>query len=127
MSVSEANAWLVTQAKDSKYSNVEGKAYEYPQRIQYGRQIRSGDVLIVLLPSREAVTGGRIVGVGRIGQIINEGSDRLVAMFDRYLKLASPATFEEIGGDPRKNRTISINPADQALVAKLIEREAWRA
>lgn len=123
MSVSEANAWLVTQAKDSKYSNVEGKAYEYPQRIQYGRQIKAGDVLIVLLPSREAVNGGRIVGVGRIGQIISEGSDRLVAMYDRYLKLASPATFANIGGDPRKNRTLSINPAGQALVAQLIERE----
>lgn len=123
MTVSEANAWLVTQAKNSKYSNVEGKAYEYPQRIQYGRQIKSGDVLIVLLPSREAVSDGRIVGVGRIGQIINEGGNRLVAMFDRYVKLSSPAAFEEIGGDPRNNRTISINPADQALVAKLIARE----
>ena len=123
MSVSEANVWLVTQAKDSKYLNVEGRAYEYPKRIQYGRQIKSGDVLIVLLPAREAVTGGRIVGVGRIGQIINEGNDRFVAMYDRYLKLASPARFEEIGGDPRKNRTISINPANQALVGKLIERE----
>jgi hypothetical protein len=123
VTVSEAKTWLVTQAKDSKYSNVEGKAYEYPQRIQYGRQIKAGDVLIVLLPSRDAVAGGRIVGVGRIGQIITEGSDRLVAMYDRYMKLTSPATFEEIGGDPRKNRTISINPADRALVGKLIERE----
>ena len=92
MTVSEANAWLVTQSKDSKYANVEGKVYEYPQRIQYGRQIKSGDVLIVLLPSREAVTGGRIEVVGRVGQIITAGSDRLVAMSDIDRKLTSPAT-----------------------------------
>lgn len=115
--------WLVVQAKDSKYGDVEGKAYEYPQRIQYGRQIRKGDVLVVSLPSRDAADGKRIVGLGRIGRISSEGVDRLTATYDTYLKLSPPATFDEIGGDPRKNRTISINPIDPAIVRRLLERE----
>ena len=116
-------AWLVTQARDSKYSNVEGAAYEYPQRIQYGRQIGAGDVLVALLPSHDAPDGRRIIGLGRIGEISSDGGDRLVAIFDRYLKLASPATFDELGGDPRRNRTISINPLDDAVIEKLLARE----
>lgn len=119
----KAKAWLVTQAKDSKYSNVEGAAYEYPQRIQYGRQIGVGDVLVALRPSHDAPDGRRIVGLGRIGEISSDGGDRLVARFDRYLKLSSPATFDEIGGDPRRNQTISINPLDAEVVAKLLARE----
>lgn len=116
-------AWLVTQAKDSKYSNVEGAAYEYPQRIQYGRQIGVGDVLVALLPSHDAPDGRRIVGLGRIGEISSDGGALLVARFDRYLKLSSPATFDELGGDPRRNRTISINPLDDAVIETLLARE----
>ena len=116
-------AWLVTQARDSKYSNVEGRAYEYPQRIQYGRQIAVGDALVALLPSRDAADGRRIVGMGRIGAISEGGSERLVATYDHYLRLAVPATFEELGGDPRRNRTISINPLNDDFIQKLLERE----
>lgn len=116
-------AWLVTQARDSKYSNVEGRAYEYPQRIQYGRQIAVGDALVALLPTREAADGRRIVGMGRIGAISEGGGERLVATYDRYLRLTVPATFEELGGDPRRNRTISINPLDGDFIQKLLERE----
>ena len=112
-------AWLVTQARDSKYSNVEGRAYEYPQRIQYGRQIAVGDALIALLPPRDAADGRRIVGMGRIGTISEGENERLVATYDRYLRLAVPATFEELGGDPRRNRTISINPLGDDFVQRL--------
>src|SRR5687767_9698223 len=102
------NTWVVIQAKDSKYSNIVGEAYEYPQRIQYGRQVREGDVLVICLPKLNATDGRQIVGIGRIGKIRGQGADRLVATYDRYLGLSKPATFEELGGDPRKNRTISI-------------------
>jgi hypothetical protein len=118
-----ANTWIVTQARDSKYSNIEGKAYEYPQRIQYGRQIHEGDALVVCLPKSNVPDGRQIVGLGRIGKISGQGTDRLLATYERYLKLSMPATFEEIGGDPRKNRTISINPVDPSIVQKLLDRE----
>ena len=123
MTDQRTRAWLVTQARDSKYSNVEGRAYEYPRRVQYGRQIAVGDALVALLPSRDAADGRRIVGVGRIGAISEGGSERLIATYDRYLRLAVPATFEELGGDPRRNRTISINPLDGDFIQKLLERE----
>jgi hypothetical protein len=116
-------AWLVTQAKDSKYSNVEGTAYEYPQRIQYGRQIAVGDVLVVCRPTHDSRDGKRIVGLGRIGQIKGQEADRVAALYDRYLQLKEAASFDEIGGDPRKNKTISINPLDPTVVQKLLERE----
>ena len=116
-------AWLITQAKDSKYSNVEGRAYEYPQTIQYGRQIGVGDALVVLLPSHDAPDGRRIVGLGRIGSISGGGSERLIATYDRYLRLLVPATFEDLGGDPRRNRTISINPLGDDFVQRILVRE----
>lgn len=123
MTSQRTRAWLVTQARDSKYLNVEGRVYEYPQRIQYGRQIAVGDALVALLPSRDAADGKRIVGVGRIGTISDGGNERLVAAYDRYLRLAVPATFEELGGDPRRNRTISINPLGDDFVPRLLARE----
>ena len=81
------------------------------------------DVLVALLPSRDAADGRRIVGMGRIGAIAEGGSERLVATYDRYLRLAVPATFEELGGDPRRNRTISINPLGEDFVQRLLARE----
>jgi len=39
------------------------------------------------------------------------------------LSLAAPATFEELGGDPRRNRTISINPLGDDFVHRLLARE----
>src|SRR6185437_16278983 len=91
--------------------------------IQYGRQIAIGDALVALLPSHDSADGRRIVGVGRIATISEAGIERLVATYDRYLRLAVPATFEELGGDPRRNRTISINPLGGDFVQKLLERE----
>src|SRR6266516_6368378 len=52
-----------------------------------------------------------------------QGTDRVLASYNRYVKLSVPATFEEIGGDPRKNRSITINPIDQSIVQKLLVRE----
>jgi hypothetical protein len=123
VSQDSARCWLVTQAKGSKYADIEGKSYEYPQRIQYGRQIREGDLLVACLPKSNAPDGRQIVGLGRIAKISGQGADRLLATYDRYVKLAHPATFEEVGGDPRPNRTISINPIPPSIVERLLMRE----
>ncbi len=61
--------------------------------------------------------------MGRIGTISEGGSERLVATYDRYLSLAVPATFEELGGDPRRNRTISINPLGDDFIQRLLARQ----
>src|SRR5262245_52131654 len=98
-------AWLVIQAKKSEYADVEGNAYEYPPNIPHGRQIGEGDVLVVSLPKTDAPDGRRVVGLGRIGRIVDREADRLLATYERYLGLSKPATFEDIGGDPRRNQT----------------------
>src|ERR1035438_1385085 len=104
--------WLVIQANDSKYADIEGRAYEYPRHISQARQIGVGDVLVIALPKANAPGGRRILGLGRVGAIQGRATDRFIAAYDRYLKLSKPASFEEIGGDPRKNQTNSINPID---------------
>ncbi len=116
-------AWAVIQGKGSKYADIEGKCYEYSRRIPHGQRVAVGDVLIVCLPKADAPHGGRIVGLGRIGTTSGHGVDRVVAAYERYLKLSTPATFEEIGGDPRKNHTNAINPIDASIVQKLLKRE----
>lgn len=66
MTNERSRAWLVSQARDLKYSNFVGSACEYLQRIRYGRQIGIGDALIALLPSRDAPKASRIVGRSQI-------------------------------------------------------------
>lgn len=122
-----ARAWLVTQAKDSKYADVEGRAYEYPRHIPNAQRIAVGDLLVVALPKANAPDGRRILGVGTVGAIQGQGTDRLIAAYDRYLKLSKPASFDEVGGDPRKNKTNSINLIDRGIVDKLLEREGVTA
>jgi hypothetical protein len=115
--------WLVIQARDSKYADIEGRAYEYPRHIPQAQRVAVGDVLVVAVPKASAPDGRRILGFGRVGSIQGQGTDRLIASYDRYRKLSMPATFEEIGGDPRKNQTNSINPIDSGIAKKLLERE----
>ncbi len=117
------NVWLVTQAKDSKYADVEGKVYEYPRHIPNAQRITVGDILVVALPKANAPDGRRVIGLGRVGAIEGKGTDRFIASYERYLKFSKAATFEEIGGDPRRNQTNSINLIDAAIVGKLLERE----
>lgn len=72
-------AWLVTQARDSKYADVEGRAYEYPRHIPNAQRIAVGDLLVVALPKANAPDGRRILGLGKVGAIQGQGTDRLIA------------------------------------------------
>lgn len=119
--------WLVIQGTDSKYADVEGRAYEYPRHIPNAQRIDVGDVVVVTLPKANAPDGRRIVGLGRVATIQGQGTERLVASYDRYLKLSMPAAFEDVGGDPRKNHTNSINLIGAEIVDKLLEREGVTA
>ena len=118
-----AKVWLVTQARDSKYADVEGKAYEYPRHIPNAQRIAVGDLLVVALPKANASDGRRILGLGEVGTIQGQGTDRFIASYERYRKLSKPASFEEIGGDPRNNQSNSINLIDPEIVTKLLARE----
>ena len=115
--------WLVLQAKDSKYADIEGRAYEYPRHIPNAQRIGVGDLLVIALPKASAPDGRRVVGLGRVGAIQSQGSDRFIALYDYYVKLTKPASFEEIGGDPRKNQTNSINLIEQEIAKRLLARE----
>ena len=110
------NSWIVLQARDSHYADIEGRCYEYPTRIPQAQRVRPGDVLVVCLPSSDAKDGKRIIGLARIGHIRKATIERFVANYDRFQALATPATFDEIGGDPRKNQTswnqfVGISPS----------------
>jgi hypothetical protein len=98
-------------------------SYQYPTHIPNSQRIQVGDVLVVCLPKADAVDGLRIVGLGRVGNISGQGLERLVATYDRYLKLTKAAAFDDVGGDPRRNQTNSINAIDLSVVQKLFERE----
>lgn len=117
-----ASEWLVIQALDSRYRDVEGREYHYPTNIPQGRRLAPGDVMVVARPTRDAPDGRRVVGIGRIGQIQQEGASERRAVYDRYVVLDPPVSFEDIGGDPRKNRSNSINPISGEVVAGILER-----
>jgi hypothetical protein len=119
----ETRCWLVIQSKDSKYADIEGRAYECPCHIPHAQRIGVGDILVIALPKANVPDGRRVLGLGRVGAIQGEGTDRFIATYDRYLRLSNPASFEEIGGDPRKNQTNSINPIVSEIVNKLLARE----
>src|SRR5664280_2588718 len=101
MADSERTCWLVLQSKESRYVDREGASYEYPRHIANARKVAQGDLFVVALPASDAPDGRRILGAGRVGTIVPAGEDRLEARFDRWLRLTEPASFEEIGGDPR--------------------------
>lgn len=113
--------WLVIQTRDSRYEDIEGRCYEYPGRIQYGRQIGVGDIVIVSRPTKVAPDGRRIVGIGRIKTIVDGPEGRKVAHYDRYLAIDPPASFDDIGGEPRQNQFITINPVAPAIVESLLK------
>lgn len=125
MSPIPLSCWLVIQAKASKYADVEGAAYEYPRNIPNAQRIREGDVLVIAVPKEEAKDDKRVVGLGRVAKIGGKSEERRLAAYDRYLTLNKPASFEEIGGDPRTNQSNSINLIDASIVAKLLEREGF--
>jgi ribosomal protein L24E len=122
MTDTTTNAWLVIQAHDSDYADEEGRCYEYPSHISFSRGLAAGDVLVVCRPKRDAPGGRRVVGIGRIGSIHTTDEGRIEARYDRWLPIDPPATFDEIGGDPRANKTNSINSLSLGIVDTLIAR-----
>jgi hypothetical protein len=117
------NAWLVMQSKGSKYGDVEGKRYHYPMRIPNGRRIREGDVLVCYQSSKDAQDGRRVFGLGQVRRLEPDGETHRWAVYGRYLPLSEPATFGDIGGDPRNNKTNAITTAPYEVVERLLQRE----
>ena len=117
-----SSVWLVLWADDSDYDNVEGVQYQFPARIPNGRQISAGDAIVTARSAAASTAGQRVFGVGRIGSVRPSKSDRRSALFDRYCGFDDPATFDELGGDPRSNKTNSINRVDNAFLAAALAR-----
>ena len=99
-----------------------GERYEYPSHIANAQRIAAGDLLVVARTGKEASDGRRIVGVGHVGRVEEIDGGR-IAIFDRYLRLTEPASFDDVGGDPRSNKTNSINEVERSLVEALLPRE----
>lgn len=47
--MSKPNCWMVIQAKDSHYTDIEGRCYEYAAHIPNAQRIRPGDLLVITL------------------------------------------------------------------------------
>jgi MoxR-like ATPase len=117
--------WLInwSEAK-SKWRNVEGYGYHYGSSLPNAKQVKAGDALVIC---RTGVPGGsvaeKIFAVARVGEVREDGTgEGRWALFDRYLPLSHPASFDEVGGDPRTNMN-SIWPWSLDRVQYLIERE----
>ena len=108
--------WLVLQSDEAEYGDETGKVYEYPTSIPNGQRVAAGDHVICAKTAKEAADGRRIFGIARVGRVTAVGDDRRRAVYDRYLELPKRLAFSEIGGDPRSNRTNSLNRvADEVL------------
>ena len=104
--------FLVYQKPDSIYDDEHGIGYHYPARIPNGRQISEGDYLVCSLTSKTSTAGRRIFGIGRIGSIsrqMENGQEHCFAKYSEYWSKDPPLTFDQIGGDPRRNMQHSMN------------------
>jgi MoxR-like ATPase len=109
------------QGSQSKYRDTDGKQYNYPLGIPNSLQIQVEDLLICYRPANEASEGRRIFGLGRIGVLVPDGGDGRLARYDRYMAITPNLTFDQLGGDPRNNRTNAIVPAPADFVSRLFE------
>lgn len=107
--------WLVLHTRNSDYGDVIGKTYEYPIGIPNSRNIKIGDDLVFCLTKKSSSDGKRILGRGIVNQIesrppLSSGKKgRLAAHLMNYQEFNPPLSFDDIGGDPRTNKTNSIN------------------
>lgn len=119
-------AWLVLQSQESKYADEEGQHYEYPPRIPNGRRVSVGDTLICCLSKSDASDAGRIFGIGTVGEIVQVDDDRVRATYSEYQEVDPLVSFEQVGGDPRQNRSNSINRVPMSF-AERVRARASRA
>jgi hypothetical protein len=118
------STWVVLQKPRSGYSDEPGISYEYPRSIPNGQQIQANDILIVAEPVK--VTGDRnqIIGWGVVDSVITyvrNGKDMANAVYAVYHELSPRLSFEAVGGDPRNNRTNSINRVPEAAEVRILE------
>lgn len=118
------STWVVLQKPRSGYSDEPGISYEYPRSIPNGQQIKANDILIVAEPVK--VTGDRnqIIGWGVVDSVITyvrNGKDMANAVYAVYHELSPRLSFEAVGGDPRNNRTNSINRVPEAAEVRILE------
>lgn len=105
-------AWLVYQAEESKYQDVEGVSYHYPNHIPNARQIGVGDFIACY---RRSGSDNEVFGVGRVGGIRASAADAVLT-YDRYMGIDPAVRFTDLGGDPRTNRQNAINRAPEGFV-----------
>ena len=116
--------WIVLQKPRSGYSDEPGISYEYPRSIPNGQQIKANDILIVAEPVK--VTGDRnqIIGWGVVDNVITytrNGKDMANAVYSAYHELSPRLSFDAVGGDPRNNRTNSINRIPEGVEVRILE------
>lgn len=116
-----SRAWMVMQAEDSVYDDVVGRHYEYPPTIPNGRRVRPGDHVVCVRPSKESPDGRRVFAVATVGTVEDVSDDRRRAIYLDYRAIEPHLTFDEIGGDPRVNRSNSINRIPRALWDRIDE------
>src|SRR5450759_1117767 len=112
--------WLVIQAKDSNYGDIAGQCYEYSGHIQNAHRVKPGDVLLLALPRRDAPDNKRVFGIARIGVIRTIPDGHYIAYYDRYSSFEPVMSFEQIGGDPRRNPRMSINKINATVVEQIL-------
>ena len=119
--------FFCVQKPESIYDDNRGQSYEYFQRRPNGRQIEEGDWLIFTLTGSTSKNGQKVTGLGQIETLDyqEQGRDTLItANYSRYKQFNPPLTYEQIGGDPRKNVQHAMNRVDepdgQALVDFLL-------
>jgi hypothetical protein len=111
-------AWLVYQADESRYQDIEGIAYHYPNHIANAKNVKPGDMLICFRPGE---TENEVIGVGRIGRLDGTSTESR-AFYDRYLRIDPPLRFVDLGADPRANKQNAINRAADGLVEAILSK-----
>ena len=122
MEGSDSSGWIVLQGSTSSYGDVEGVSYHFPTHIPNGTSgLKVGDLVACVRPQSEATAeGGRIFGVGRIGERSDASSEAEI-FFDRYEPIAPPLSWDDVGGDPRNNKTNAIVKGPPDFFTRLLE------
>jgi hypothetical protein len=114
-------SWFVRHDPDSRYASRRSKLIDFPYDQPYARAVDVGDLVVTFVLATEAVGGRRVVGLARIGAILAPPErDLVVAAFDRFTPLDPPATFEDLGGDPRENQQRWISPLPEDVLRHVL-------